>query len=72
MVFYFGVIEKKRERERERNDVLTQTAFLSPTHSDQQNWDEGGIALRTLCTSSGNFFKCANGSRCAASRLCSR
>ena len=39
-------------------DVLTQTAFLCPLHSDQKNWGEGGMVLRTLCISSGSDFRC--------------
>lgn len=52
--------------------VLTQTAFLCPVHSDQRNCGEGGIALRTLCISSGSDFRCPNGSRFAARRLFSK
>jgi hypothetical protein len=52
--------------------LLTQTAFLRPVHSDQQNWGEGGMALRIFCISSESDFRCPNGSRCAARRLSSR
>ena len=50
--------------------MLTQT--LCPLHSDQQNWGEGGSALRTLCISSGSVFRCPNRSQCAARRLFSK
>ena len=53
-------------------EVLTQTIFLCPLHSDQQNWGEGGSALRTLCFSSGSDFRSPNGSRCAARHLFSK